>query len=951
MKALKPLELLIHLIGHLTFRNKLRATAAVFGVPLLIAAGILFAQLNSRVSELEHERSALAVQPALHTLVARLYATIAASAAVAEGADQLTATLQTTKQATLAAVKNLASASNEKIHWLEVKGGQKPLLGNWTELAQGLDTTDVDALMNMQHVLRAEIERLNDMAGLQIDGNASSSRAIDVITNNIAGLIETTGEAARLGSVVLIKKSTRGKTRNELTLHRGNFNTLVLWSQANLEKVGRDHPELASSLSDAGSRLNTAYGSIQEAVTIKMLDTTDYDMTPEAYLELTQKAFNETLAIDQLLVNDTDTLLATRLDMLKTQRNVVVLVILLMLAVVITGFVAAYISIMRALGGLSDAVNTMSNGDLSARVSITTRDEIGAVGSQFNSMAQSLMQRTAELREKTNNIHNMLQNLPQGILTIVGDGKVHPEYSAFLETIFEQDDIAHQSAIGFILGSSGIGADSLSQIDAAIAASLGEDRMNFDFNAHLLAHECSHKMPDGRIKCLDISWSPICNDNDIVEKIMVCVRDITHIRELEQEAEGQRRELAMIGQILKVNQEKFQEFIESAHHFIAENNALLTTAKDKDPELVTQLFRNMHTIKGNARTYGLLHLTNHVHEAEQAYDELRKNTDQVFDKTMLLTQLRDVESSINEYAHINESKLGRKGPGRRGNAEKYAMVERTHLDRMHAELSAIDLLSASHERVAALLMQHKLDLELIGTESISNILSSVIDSMPSLARELGKEPPKLVMTDHGIQVRNQISDLLQNTFMHLCRNAMDHGIETSKERTENGKPSSGTIHLELSVASDQLVMRMTDDGRGLALGKIRTKAIDKGLIDPAFPPGDEEIAKLIFAAGFSTSAAVTEVSGRGVGMDAVQSFVKREGGQIVLHLTDEHDGADFRAFETTIFLPAKYAVETSKLVKTMTHAGFSRATIEASAGERLLSAVKGLLTSPTLARS
>ncbi|MFZ4623756.1 MAG: HAMP domain-containing protein [Rhodoferax sp.] len=948
---LKLLEPFVRLVGHLTFRNKLRATAAAFGIPLLIVASILFGQLNSRVSELENERSALALQPALHTLVARLYAHIAASAAVAEGAYQLTATLKDTKQATQAAVKSLASASDEKTPWPAVKGEQQPLLGNWTALAQKLDTTDVDALMRLQATLRTEIDRFNDMAGLQIDGNASSSRAIDVITTDIAGLIETTGEAARLGSVVLIKKSARGKTRNELTLHRGNFNTLVQWSLANLEKVGRDHPELAPSLSEAGSRLNTAYGSIQEAVTIKMLDTTDFDMTPEAYLGLTGRALNETLAIGQLLVNNTDTLLAARLGMLKTQRNVVLLVMLLMLAGVITGFVAAYISIMRALGGLSDAVNTMSSGDLSARVSITTRDEIGTVGSQFNSMAQSLMQRTAELREKTNNIHNMLQNLPQGILTIVGDGKVHPEYSAFLETIYEQDDIAHQSAIGFILGSSGIGADTLSQIDAAIAASLGEDRMNFDFNAHLLVNECSQTMPDGRIKCLDISWSPICDDNDVVEKIMVCVRDITHIRELEQEAEGQRRELALIGQILKVNQEKFQEFIESARHFIAENHALLTAAPDKNPELVTQLFRNMHTIKGNARTYGLLHLTNHVHEAEQAYDELRKNPDQVFDKTMLLAQLGGVESSISEYAHINESKLGRKGPGRRGNAEKYAMVERAHLDRMYAELSSIDLLSASHERVAALLMQHKLDLELIGTELIANMLDGVIDSMPSLARELGKEPPKLVMMDNGIYLRNQISDLLQNTFMHLYRNAMDHGIETSKERTEKGKPASGTIQLELSVASNLLVLRLTDDGRGLALGKIRAKAIVKGLIDPACPPGDEEIAKLIFAAGFSTSAAVTEVSGRGVGMDAVQSFVKREGGQIVLRLTDEHNGADFRAFETVITLPGKYAVETGKLRKTMTHAGFSPKVIEAAAGERLLSAVKGFLTSTPLAQT
>jgi hypothetical protein len=163
-----------------------------------------------------------------------------------------------------------------------------------------------------------------------------------------------------------------------------------------------------------------------------------------------------------------------------------------------------------------------------------------------------------------------------------------------------------------------------------------------------------------------------------------------------------------------------------------------------------------------------LHLTNIVHEAEQAYDELRNNSETPFDKHALLAQLQDVLGNIEEYASLNDAKLGRKGPGRRGSAEKYVMVQRTHVDQMIAELGAYDLQAARQETLAALLSQIKLDLKLIGTEPIQNILGGVFESLPSLAKELGKEPPQLEIADHGIQIRNQVTDLLRNVSFPLC---------------------------------------------------------------------------------------------------------------------------------------------------------------------------------------
>jgi|GEM_PF-1600509 len=900
------LEPLVRFVGQLSFSNKLRATALVFGIPLLAGAGLLFYALNERVTELKLERAALAVQAPAFALLADLHRYGATRQALQDGAAQLAPRIDALRadldrdlvalDAALAAQPLLADALAVRKQWL----------GRRDEIARQLDAVDADGLAELAGALRGEIDKLNEDTGLLIDGNAANSRLLDIVTTHVPSLIDTTGKAARIGASVLVKQSIRGSRRTELTVQRGNFDALVQWGMEGLQKVAREHPERAARLDEAGSRLNTAYLGIQEALTIKMLDTSDFDMAPEVFLDLTAKAQDETLAIGGIVAAEADALLAHRLAVVAFQRNAVVAVMALGLALLLAGFVAAYISIMRGLNGLSSAVDTMASGDLDARAEIHSSDEIGKLATQFNVMAETLAQSTEQLREKTNAIHGMLQNMPQGILTVVAGGHIHHEYSAYLATIFETGDIAGRPALDFLFAATDLGADARSQVEATLFACLGEDRMNFEFNAHLLVGAAVMTLPDGRVKYLDFGWSPICDENDTVEKIMVCVRDVTELRQLEAAAARQQRELEMIGQILKVNQEKFHEFADSARNFAAANETLLNAAEQPTLDLVTQLFRNMHTIKGNARTYGLLHLTNRVHEAEQAYDALRRSPEMRWDKPALLAQLREVMDGIEEYATLNDVKLGRKGPGRRGGAEKYAMVEKARVDGMLELLNAYDLRAVSRETLAALLAQVKLDLRLIGTERVKRLLDGILASMPALAGELGKAPPNLVVADADIHIRNQAGDLLRNVFMHLYRNALDHGIETPDERRANGKAEAGTIRLDLALADGKLKLRLADDGRGLALGHIRRKGVEKGLIGT--DGADADVANLIFAAGFSTATVVTEVSGRGVGMDAVRDFVKREGGDIRLVLVDDAVGAAYRAFATEIDLPENLAV-------------------------------------------
>ena len=532
-------------------------------------------------------------------------------------------------------------------------------------------------------------------------------------------------------------------------------------------------------------------------------------------------------------------------------------------------------------------------------------------------LEELVLERTQQLRQKTHDIQAMLQNMPQGVLTIQANHVIHPEYSAYLETIFETPEIAGRNLMALVFADTGLSPDALAQIEAATGACIGEDRMNFDFNAHLLVGEFDRRMPDGRIKSLELSWSPICDESDVIEKLMLCLRDVTEFKRLASEANAQKRELEIIGEILSVSQEKFHEFIERSLQFVEENERIIGETGgtggaggaggtgDNRGDVVARLFRNMHTIKGNARTYGLLYLTSIVHEAEMTYDALRKDPAANWQPDLLLEQLAQVRTRLDEYAHINEHTLGRKGPGRRGSVEHFLMVDKEQIAQSLQLVRSVDPNSVEALRVT--LAQLGATLSLIGTEKIGDILAGVVDSMPSLARELNKEPPRIVIEDNDIVVRNQIGGLLRNLFMHLFRNAMDHGIESRDRRLAAGKPAAGTIRLALGLEAGRFQLRFADDGAGLPVARIRAKALDMNLLsDP--DASAEAVAQTIFVSGFSTAEQLTEVSGRGVGMDAVRGFLQKEGGDIQIRFLDTHETDNHRPFELLISLPESFAV-------------------------------------------
>ena len=150
-----------------------------------------------------------------------------------------------------------------------------------------------------------------------------------------------------------------------------------------------------------------------------------------------------------------------------------------------------------------------------------------------------------------------------------------------------------------------------------------------------------------------------------------------------------------------------------------------------------------------------------------------------------------------------------------------------------------------------------------------------------LARSLGKEV-RLVVEGEGIELDKTILEQIGDPLVHVIRNAVDHGLETPEERRAKGKEASGQLTLRALHEAGGVAIEVTDDGRGLDAAALKRKAVEKGLLTPEAAAGmsDEAAFQLIFLPGLSTAAKVTDVSGRGVGMDVVRSNVRNLQGTI-----------------------------------------------------------------------
>jgi two-component system chemotaxis sensor kinase CheA len=164
-------------------------------------------------------------------------------------------------------------------------------------------------------------------------------------------------------------------------------------------------------------------------------------------------------------------------------------------------------------------------------------------------------------------------------------------------------------------------------------------------------------------------------------------------------------------------------------------------------------------------------------------------------------------------------------------------------------------------------------------------LSVVWNKLPRVVRDVSASLHKevnLVQEGEGTELDKAIIEAVKDPFTHIVRNALDHGIETPEEREAVGKPRVGTLRLKARQEGGQVTIEVADDGKGIDPDVIKRKAVEKGILsaDKAAELADRDALLLLFAPGFSTAAQVTNVSGRGVGMDVVRTHIEKLGGTV-----------------------------------------------------------------------
>jgi len=193
-------------------------------------------------------------------------------------------------------------------------------------------------------------------------------------------------------------------------------------------------------------------------------------------------------------------------------------------------------------------------------------------------------------------------------------------------------------------------------------------------------------------------------------------------------------------------------------------------------------------------------------------------------------------------------------------------------------------------------------------------ISQAWNQLPRLVRDLAHDlgkPIELIMRGEGIELDRQILGLLRDPLTHIVRNSADHGLENAATRRAAGKPLTGIITLNAYHEGGYVLVEVSDDGAGLSIARIRSKALARGLATDAELAAmtDREMEQFIFHAGFSTASTVTAVSGRGVGLDVVKTNIERIGGTIAV------ESAAGRGATFTLRIPLTLAIISALIVQ------------------------------------
>lgn len=491
-------------------------------------------------------------------------------------------------------------------------------------------------------------------------------------------------------------------------------------------------------------------------------------------------------------------------------------------------------------------------------------------------------ERTEELAQKNRQIASMLDNMDQGVFTVDEQLRVQPGYSRHLEQILGTTDIVGHDCMDLLFSDANLRPDALKAADAALRFSFRVESWLARANSAHLIGDFSRPGLDGEARFFEVDWNLICDEHGLVERLLVVVRDVTLLRNLKQAASDKARETDIVAQVLETGLDVFEEFCATAKRLLTQNRAGLEPSEPFSAHALAAAFRNLHTLKGNARLLSYSHFVDALHTAEGAYARHQQEDVEEVDRAALNDELTSVSQLIAQYEDVCARKLAPLGQSRNG-----------RLERSMREIS--EIVSSESESDTFTVQRIRGALERLEATPLADLVKETSRMVPSLAHELGLSIPLLTGVDTELLLAAGWAAPVRDILVQCFKNALSHGIEAPEVRAHLGKKNEGLIRVEVERAGDAVEIHISDDGRGLALGALRQKLGAAG-------DSDEALAERVFDSGVSTAEEVGLVAGRGVGLDVVRSLLRARGGEVAVRFRGAEQGG-FRPCSFVIVLP------------------------------------------------
>jgi two-component system chemotaxis sensor kinase CheA len=477
------------------------------------------------------------------------------------------------------------------------------------------------------------------------------------------------------------------------------------------------------------------------------------------------------------------------------------------------------------LGRLTDAFNEMLAG-------IQNRDE--ELAQHRGNLERLVAERTAELEQRNQAMRLVLDNVEQGLATIEPSGKLSRERSRAFDAWFGKDDDDDTMA------------ERLAQGDATLRSWLAHGWMQVTdgwFPAEVALDQMPRKI-HVRGRHYQLGYKAML-EGEKLEGVLLVVSDVTaEMERLERDAE--QRELISTFEHLMRDRGGTLEFFQECENLVS--HTLRGENRDRQSVL-----RALHTLKGNAGTYGVTSVAEAAHRLES----------EVIGGAGLPSaeELSDLSQKWHAFAERMGRLMG---------TDSEPVVEVTLVE-LEALMKAAGS-GAPGTQISAMLARLKLERAPVR-------LRRVADQARSLAQRLGKSSLQVEVSAQGdVRFDRQRWAGFWAAFIHPIRNALDHGIESAEERVRAGKPPHGKLTIAVRGDAQAITVELIDDGRGIDFDKVREKARAAGL-----PHASEaQLVEALFSEGFSTNDQATELSGRGMGMSALREAARALGGSVTM---------------------------------------------------------------------